>query len=62
MLVCGRGVSEDCRQKKFKTETYQEKVIFKFQFDNFILVTHKAVSLRIDCFFHTQKGVIDLCV
>lgn len=22
----------------------------------------KAVSLRIDCFFHTQKGVIDLCV
>ena len=23
---------------------------------------YKAVSLRIDCFFHTQKGVIDLCV
>ena len=22
----------------------------------------KAVSLRIDCFFRTQKGVIDLCV
>ena len=21
----------------------------------------KAVSLKIDCFFHTQKGVIDLC-
>lgn len=21
----------------------------------------KAVSLRIDCFFRTQKGVIDLC-
>ena len=21
----------------------------------------KAVSLRIDCFFHTQKGVNDLC-
>ena len=31
------------------------------QFDNFIS-THKAVSLRIDCFFHTQKGVIGLCV
>ena len=25
-------------------------------------ISLKAVSLRIDCFFHTQKGVIDLCV
>ena len=28
----------------------------------FHISIHKAVSLRIDCFFHTQKGVIDLCV
>ena len=28
----------------------------------FHIHTHKAVSLKIDCFFHTQKGVIDLCV
>ena len=28
----------------------------------FIPITYKAVSRRIDCFFRTQKGVIDLCV
>lgn len=27
MFVCGRGVSEDCRQKKYKTKTYQEEVV-----------------------------------
>ena len=28
MFVCGRGVSKDCRQKKCKIETYQEKVMY----------------------------------
>ena len=34
----------------------------KFPFAKLHIHTHKAVSLRIDCFFRTQKGVIDLCV
>ena len=28
MFVCGRGVSKDCRQKKYKVEAYQEKVTY----------------------------------
>ena len=28
MFVCGRGASKDCRRKKYKIKTYQEKVIY----------------------------------
>lgn len=47
MLVCGRGVSEDCRQKKYKTETYQEKVIFKFEIvAKIIYMTNGGIPLE----------------
>ncbi len=32
----------------------------KFQFDNFISMHTKQLVYTIDCFFYTQKGVIDL--
>jgi len=34
----------------------------KLQFCNLILLQIEQLVLKIDCFFHTQKGVIDLCV
>ena len=55
MLVCGRGVSEDCQQKKYKTETYQEKVILKFQFVNFISIHTKQLVLGLTAFFIPRK-------
>ena len=39
-----------------------QSIKLKLQFGQLNITTNKAVSLRIDCFFRTQKGVIDLCV
>ena len=61
MLVCGRGVSEDCWKEKYKTETYQKKVIFKFEIVTKIIyitnggITLETVELR---FQYTQSEYI----